>query len=61
MHLCIILVGNDLMHNFSMISSFNPLKSPKCLCAHPQEDNCVNTTSGIINLCQWPSSMLDGH
>jgi len=21
------------------------------LCAHPQEDNCMNTTSGIITLC----------
>jgi hypothetical protein len=20
-------------------------------CAHPQEDNCMNTTSGIITLC----------
>jgi len=21
------------------------------LCAHPQEDNCINTTSGIITVC----------
>jgi hypothetical protein len=27
------------------------------LCAHPQEDNCMNTTSGIITLRKWPSGM----
>jgi hypothetical protein len=22
-------------------------------CAHPQEDKCINKTSGIITLCYW--------
>jgi hypothetical protein len=49
------------------------LESSTCFeqpCAHHQEDNCINTTSGIITLFQWPSGMqvkmkfdfhLDGH
>jgi hypothetical protein len=28
-------------------------------CAHPQEDNCTNTTYGIITLCYWPSPKRD--
>ena len=28
----------------------------RALCAHPQ-DNCINTTSGMIILCEWPSGM----
>ena len=27
------------------------------MCAHPEEDKCMNTTSGIITLCQWLSGM----
>ena len=25
--------------------------------AHHQEVNCINTASGIVTLCKWPSSM----
>ena len=27
-------------------------------CAHPQEDNCINTTSGINTLSWWPSGQV---
>jgi hypothetical protein len=31
------------------------------LCIHPQEDSCINTTSGIITVCWWPSGIPEGH
>jgi len=54
MHLHIILVGNQL----DAVSSTICLTSTcfEQLCAHPQEDNCINT-SGIITLRLWPSGM----
>jgi len=51
-HLRIILVGNQLdAHFFNIICLF---ESSTCFgqpCAHLQEDNCINTTSGVITLC----------
>jgi len=44
-----------------MIYLFESSTCFKQLCAHSQEDNCINTTSGIISLCQWPSGIPDGH
>jgi len=59
---CIVLVDNQLdaqiFHNtyiYIFVYIYKYLfKSSTCfehLCAHPQEDNCMNTTSGIITLC----------
>jgi len=30
-------------------------------CAHHQEVNCINTASGTVTLCRWPSGAPDGH
>ena len=35
----------------SIICLFGSSTCFEQLCAHPQEDNCINTTSGIITLC----------
>jgi hypothetical protein len=35
----------------SIICLFESSTCFKQLCAHPQEDNCINTTYGIITLC----------
>ena len=40
-----------------MICLFEPSTCFEQVCAHSQEDNCINTTSGIITLCYWPSGM----
>jgi len=40
-----------------MIRLFESSTCFEQLCAHPQEDNSINTTSGIIALCYWPSGM----
>jgi len=50
-HLCIILVDNQLdAQFFSMVCLFESSTCFEQLCAHPQEDSCINTTSGIITL-----------
>jgi len=38
------------LHFSSMIHLFKSSTCFKQLCAHPQENNCMNTTSGIITL-----------
>jgi len=51
-HLRIILVSDQLDAQISSIICL--LESSTCfeqLCDHLQEDNCINTTSGIITLC----------
>jgi hypothetical protein len=52
-HLHIILVGKQLDAQFFLqyIYLFKSSTCFKQLCAHPQGDNCMNTTSGIITLC----------
>ena len=35
----------------SIICLFESSTCFEQLCAHPQEDNCINTTSGIITVC----------
>jgi hypothetical protein len=55
----IILVGEQLEENFlynMFIESSTCFEQP---CAHPQEDNCINT-SGIINLktSEWSSGLV---
>ena len=51
MHLRIILVGNELDAQFLLLTClFESSTRFEQLCAHPQEDNCINTTSGIITL-----------
>jgi hypothetical protein len=51
MHIiCIILVGNQPDGTVSSMTCL--FESSTCfeqLCGHPQEENCVNITSGIIN------------
>ena len=44
----------------SMICLFESSTCFEQLCAHPQKDNCINTTSGIITLktIEW-SKILD--
>ena len=50
-HLRIILVGNQLDAQFLLWYIYsNPLHIFEQLCAHTQEDNCMNTSSGIITL-----------
>jgi hypothetical protein len=57
-HLCIILVSDQLDETVStMICLFESSTCFEQLCAHPQEDSCINTTSGIISPCYWPSGM----
>jgi len=50
-HLRVILVETNLAHNFSIICLFESSICFEQLCALPQEENCMNTTSGIITLC----------
>jgi len=38
-----------------MICLFESSTCFEQLCAYPQEDNCINTTSAIITPCYWPS------
>jgi len=57
-----VLVSDQLDEQiFSIIYLFESSTCFEQLCAHPQEDNCINTSSGIITLCEWPSSIPDGH
>jgi len=52
-HLRIILVGNqhDAQFFYNTFIYLNPTACFEQLRAHPQEDNCMNTTSGIMTLC----------
>jgi len=57
-----------LTHNsFIQYVYFNLFQSSACFeqtRAHHQEINCINTASGIVTLCKWPSGMqvfLDLH
>jgi hypothetical protein len=53
--------GNQFIHNSSKWPTWRTISSIICLfesstcfeqlCAHLQDDNCINTTSGIITLC----------
>ena len=49
-HLRTILVGNQLDAQFFMMCLFKSSTCFEQLCAHPQEENCINTTSGTITL-----------
>jgi hypothetical protein len=53
-HLRVILVGNQLDAQF-IIRLFESSTCFEQLCAHPQEENCINTTSGIITpkISEW--------
>jgi len=46
----LILVGKQIYAQFFMIYLFESSTCFEHLCAHSQEDNCINTTSGIITL-----------
>jgi hypothetical protein len=50
-HLGIILVSDQLDSISSIMCLFESSTCFQQLCAHPQEENCINTTSGIITLC----------
>jgi len=48
-----IVFLTNLMHKFFILISL--LHSSTCFehyCAHIQEDNCINTASGIVTLCR---------
>jgi len=48
----LILVSDQLDAQISsMLCLFESSTCLEQLCAHPQEDNCINTTYGIITLC----------
>jgi len=50
-HLRIILVSDQLDAKMSsIICSFESSTCFEQLCAHPEEGNCINTTSGIITM-----------
>ena len=53
-----LLVGDQLHAQFFYIIRL--FQSSTCFeetRAHHQEVNCINTASGIVILCKWPSSM----
>ena len=53
-----LLVGDQLDAQFFYIISL--FQSSTCFeqtRAHHQEVNCINTASGIVTLCKWPSGM----
>jgi len=41
----------------SIICSFQPSTCFEHLCFHPQDDNCINTTSDIITVCKCQSGL----
>jgi hypothetical protein len=45
-----IFIFNNIFNKTSIICLFESSTYFEKLCAHPQEDNCMNTTSGIITL-----------
>jgi hypothetical protein len=51
LHLRIILVGDQLDSQFMFLRVFESSTCFEQLYAHLQEDNYINTTSGIITLC----------
>ena len=54
----ILLVGDQLdAQFFYIISLFQPSTCFEQTRAHHQEVNCINTASGIVTLCKWPSGM----
>jgi len=58
------LLFTNLMHKFFI--SIHLLHSSTCFehyCAHLQEDNCINTASGIVTLfrCLFSSQVRRGH
>ena len=59
-HLSTTLVNDQLDAQFLFIIRL--LQSSTCFelrCAHHQEVNCINTASGIVSLCKWPSGAPD--
>jgi len=46
----VILIGNQLDTISSITCLYESCTCFEQLCAHPQEDNCIDTTSGIIIL-----------
>ena len=52
-------VGDQLdAQFFYIISLFQSSTCFKQTRAHHQEVKCINTASGIVTLCKWPSGML---
>ena len=53
-------VVNDEPDAQFLYSIIRLLQSSTCFeerCAHHQEVKCINTASGIVTLCRWPSGM----
>ena len=47
----------NLTHNFFILRLFQSSTCFEKTGAHQQEVNCINTASGIVTLCKWPSGM----
>ena len=47
----VILVGDQLNAQFLLLYVYISSTCFEQLYAHPQEDNCMNTTCGIITVC----------
>jgi len=51
---------NDQFDAHILYTIIRFLQSSTCFvqrCAHHQEVNCINTASGVFNLCRWQSGM----
>ena len=52
------MVGDQLdAHFFYIIRLFQSSTCFEQTPAHHQEVSCINTASGIVTLCKWPSGM----
>ena len=53
-------LGNDQLDALFLYFIIRLLQSSTCFeqrCAHHQEVNYINTASGFVTLCRWPSGM----
>ena len=60
---CLTLVNGQFYAQF-LYFTIRSLLSSTCFeqrRAHHQGSNCINTASGIVTLCKWPSGASDGH
>ena len=56
-----LLVGDQLdVQFFYIVHLFQSSTCSEQRRAHHQEVNCINTASGIVTLCKWPSGMQVG-
>jgi len=57
-HISTTLVNDQLdAQFFYIIRLFQSSTCSEQHCAHHEEVNCINTASGTVTLCRWPSDM----